>query len=84
MDLEDFNTFENLPTGPLLLNSDPSLGIVENDLDQILANCSSDPLSPLHFDLDDLYGKVNDEQMVWFNYIYTLVVIYICCCNIEF
>lgn len=64
MDMEDFSSFEILSTGPLLLNSDPSLGIVENDLDQILANCSSNQLSPLHFDLDDLYGKVNDEQMV--------------------
>lgn len=50
----------------MLLNSsdDPCLAIADNDLDQILASYSSEPSSPLHFDLDDLYGRINEEQIV--------------------
>ncbi|KAI1721785.1 bZIP transcription factor domain-containing protein [Ditylenchus destructor] len=61
MDMDDcFGTFgSRLGGGPLL--NDPNLAdIVDNDLDQLLANCCEDPL--MNFDLDDLYGRVEAQE----------------------
>lgn len=59
MDLEDFN--QN--NGPLL-NSDPSLAAVD-EFDNIVANCFSDD-SNIQFDLDEIYGRIQEENIVSF------------------
>ncbi|KAF7633563.1 hypothetical protein Mgra_00007058 [Meloidogyne graminicola] len=54
----DCNNFEN--GFDSLYGLDPNLGmLVDNDLEQFLGSSVS---SPLNFDLDDLYGRVEEEQ----------------------
>ncbi|KAI3415657.1 hypothetical protein GPALN_005250 [Globodera pallida] len=67
MDATDFDGeidtfFGDVSNEPLLLNSgmDPSLAMLaDNDLAHFLGSAAS---SPLNFDLDELYGRVKDEQ----------------------
>uniref|UniRef100_A0A915NXK9 Uncharacterized protein n=1 Tax=Meloidogyne floridensis TaxID=298350 RepID=A0A915NXK9_9BILA len=56
----DCNNINHNGFDSLLNGLDPNLGMLaDNDLEQFLGSSVS---SPLNFDLDDLYGRVEEEQ----------------------
>lgn len=57
-----FDDHQHGECDPMLLNGDdPNLAMLaDNDLDHFLGSAAS---SPLNFDLDELYGRIENEQM---------------------